>query len=410
MNHTHTLSLFILILLYPCYSHSQDFHFPVNPGQKSLLAGSVGEIRSSHFHTGLDIAVQTNTKVYASAEGYVSRIKVSAYGYGKVLYITHPLTKHQTVYAHLNAFEGKIADYIINAQYKEESFDIELFPEPDELPVKKGELIAFSGNTGASGGPHLHYEIRTLDDIALNPMNFGFKEIPVDNIPPLLQKIALLSLDIDARVENKFGRTEYPLIKYGTNTYKTAKVIPVYGEIGLELLTHDISNGSFFRYGTTNVALWLDGKKIYAHDLNQISHDYNRCMNVHVNYEIHKKTGQGFQRCYIADGNKLDNYEHAGNKGKIKIDDDKVHDVKIIASDPHGNKSFLNFQIKGQKPSVTTVWLDKSPVKSTITYQISENTLIIKANRLKKQITEAALSFNATLLSVVAVIIPAPTV
>jgi hypothetical protein len=382
-------SLFLIPL-----SKAQDYLFPVNPGEPCQLVGSVGEIRASHFHTGLDIAVNTGTKVQASADGYVYKIGVSTYGYGRVLYVKHPQTNQQTVYGHLNKYNDRIGNYVRQKQYEAQSFEIELFPKSDEFPVTKGEVIAETGNTGHSGGPHLHYEIRTLDDVTLNPMLFGFKELPNDDLPPLVKGLAIKALDIHGRVHQQFNRFEYKPTRKG-NDYQINQVIPVYGKIGFEVLTHDVINNSYNTFGTTGITIYLDGKKTFSANLNKISHQYNRCMNVHVNYEKHLKTSEGYQKCYVEDGNWLPaTYQFQGDKGKINIQDIKIHTVQIILSDPSQNKSVLTFKIKGEKPFTPKFIPDKMPVKEKITTEIHENTLVIAGHHLKAKGEYAKLYFN----------------
>ena len=139
-----------------------------------ILSGNFGELRSDHFHSGLDIKTQQREgiPVYAPADGYVKRIKISHYGYGKALYILHP-NGYTTVYAHLQKYSGAIQEYVKKTQYEKETFTLELFPDENQLLVKKGELIAFTGNSGSSGGPHLHFEIRDVSSRPMNPMLFG---------------------------------------------------------------------------------------------------------------------------------------------------------------------------------------------------------------------------------------------
>ena len=136
-----------------------------------ILSGTFAELRSNHFHSGLDIKTQQQSglKVMAAASGFVSRIKVSHFGYGKALYITHP-NGYTTVYAHLQNFNPEIDAYIKHRQYKNESYEIELFPKAGELLVNNGDIVAYSGNTGGSGGPHLHFEIRNKQEHPMNPM------------------------------------------------------------------------------------------------------------------------------------------------------------------------------------------------------------------------------------------------
>lgn len=373
---------------------AQEYKFPVNPGRKAYLTGSVGEIRRNHFHAGLDVAVATGTPVYAADDGYVYRIKVSTYGYGRVIYIDHPRRKHRTVYAHLNGFNEGIGNYVRQRQYEQENFEIELFPDSLALPIRKGQIIGYTGNSGSSGGPHLHYEIRDWNDVALNPMNFGFKEIPSDRLPPIISKIAVESLNSEGRVNGVFGRSEYNAKKVGAGRYAITPTIPVYGTIGLEILTHDVINGAYSIYGTTNVQVRLDGQLIYTHDLNKIAHEYNRCMNVHVNYGVYRRRYQGFQKCYLDDGNRLPFiYKDLKNKGKINIRDEGIHQVEIQARDPWGNLSRLNFKIKGRKNQPRFI-ADRSVNKAYLRHQVKGNTLKIIAHHLKNAGDSLNLFFN----------------
>ncbi|NND87707.1 MAG: M23 family metallopeptidase, partial [Flavobacteriaceae bacterium] len=153
-----------------------------------ILSGSFGELRSNHFHSGLDIKTQQREgiPVYAPADGYVSRIKVQHYGYGKALYLKHP-NGYSTVYAHLSKYAGDIQEYVKDKQYANEKYELELYPDASILPVKKGEIIGYTGNSGSSGGPHLHYEIRDASSRPMNPMKFGV-EIP-DTKKPIINSV-----------------------------------------------------------------------------------------------------------------------------------------------------------------------------------------------------------------------------
>ena len=170
---------FVLLFVGAVLLSNSQMSYPEDYFRKPLdipliLSGTFGELRSNHFHSGLDIKTQKRTglNVFASAEGYVSRIKVSHWGYGKALYITHP-NGYTTVYGHLKKFSPEIEEYVKKKQYEKESFAIQLFPKANELKVEKGEIVAFSGNSGSSGGPHLHYEIRDSEAKPINPMQFG---------------------------------------------------------------------------------------------------------------------------------------------------------------------------------------------------------------------------------------------
>ncbi len=392
------LILFLIILLFAFQSSfAQNYLFPINPGKVCYLAGNVGEIRQQHFHAGLDIAIDVGAKVHCSADGYISRIKVSPYGYGKVIYVVHPQTKQQTVYGHLNGFSESIGQWVRNQQYSQQKSEIELILQPNQLPVKRGEVIAFSGNTGSSGGPHLHYEIRTMNDIALNPFSFGFKEIPADNLPPILKKIAFLSLQTKARINHQFGRFEFSPSKIAPGQYEIKTPINVSGLVGLEVLTEDVLQGRpAHTYAVNKIEVKLDGAKIFVADFNRLTLENNRSMFAHVNFPVLRRSGKGFQKCYLADGNRLKiNYENLIGKGKILIKDDKLHTLTVKLWDSWGNVSQLKISLKGSKSSSYATFIaDRSMNKNTITHYISENTLVIQGNYLKKQGKQAMLSFN----------------
>ncbi len=166
-----------------------------------VLAGTFGELRSNHFHSGLDIKTQQREglEVKASAEGYISRINIQHYGYGKALYIQHP-NGYTTVYGHLQKLAPKLQEFLRKHQYQKESYEIELFPEPGELKVEKGDLIAYSGNTGGSGGPHLHFEIRDGSQRPMNAQMFGLDV--ADTRKPLVEGVYAYPLGDDAHVNN----------------------------------------------------------------------------------------------------------------------------------------------------------------------------------------------------------------
>ena len=202
---------FLLTCLYFCISiqgYSQGpypknyFSSPI-PDSLLQLAGNFGEIRPNHFHAGLDIrtANQEGMKILAVADGYVSRIKISATGYGKCLYITHP-NGFVSVYGHLKSYNDSIGKFAKAAQYALELFEIEVFPKENELPVKKGQLVALSGNTGGSSGPHLHFEMRDeKTESAINPLLFGYNV--KDNIKPVIKALYLYQFDLQTQKEKK---------------------------------------------------------------------------------------------------------------------------------------------------------------------------------------------------------------
>jgi murein DD-endopeptidase MepM/ murein hydrolase activator NlpD len=355
------------------------FTFPIMPGQHNFIVGNMGELRPNHFHSGLDIKTQSREglPVYACAEGYVSRVKASTSGYGNVIYITHP-NGLVTVYAHLRSFNRAIGDYMRRQQYARQTFELELTPQPNELSVLRGEIIASSGNTGSSGGPHLHFEIRDAKENVLNPLYFGFNEI-VDRIPPAFEKIALRTLETEARVKGEFGRQEIITKKINPYTYVITQPITAFGQIGLEVLVHDKGNGVENRNGVSVVEVMVDGKEVYAHHLESFSFDLNRHLNVHTDYA----TGSRFQRCYIADGNALTVYKPLPGRGRLMIASGATHRVTVTLWDAYKNKSQLNFTIQGQEPKPTAFIAKLSKAAPTIRYSVEENALIVKARNIQ---------------------------
>lgn len=327
---------------------SEDFLFPIKPGRQNYLSGNFGELRSNHFHGGLDIKTdyRTGLPVYSAADGYVSRIVVSSYGYGNVLFVTHP-NGMITVYAHLEKFNYAISKFVKEQQYKNKLFDLDVKLPAYKFPVTRALLIAYSGNSGSSGGPHLHFEIRDTANTLYNPLFFGFKEI-VDNIPPIITKLAIRPLSIDSRVNGEFSRYETPVGgKRGDYTLRSK--IYTQGLIGLEVVTNDKQNGTGNLNGVACIELYLDGKEIFHYNMDKFPYEENPNVNVHLDYETLKKKGNYFQKCYKAAGNRLQNYNNKLN-GKFAINDTLAHNVRIIVYDAYQNKSMLNFQLQGGNP------------------------------------------------------------
>jgi hypothetical protein len=395
MSHNKAMKkIFFVCLLFFLFKNIYgQYIFPVEfPIGKAYIAGNVGEIRQQHFHAGLDLGVMTGTKVKASAKGYVSRITISASGYGKCLVITHPHLKQKTLYAHLHKFEGKIAEFARKKQLEKRDSEIDIELSSNILPVKAGEIIALSGNSGASAGPHLHYEIRTLNDISLDPFMYEFKELPVDKLPPVLKKIAFVPLHIQSRIDKEFARKEYQVVGNNGN-YKIPQTIFLQGAVGLEILAWDILQNSQHTFGISDIEVKLDKKIIFNANLRSIEHEKNRCMLVHINYEVQKKTQKAFQKCYVADGNRLNNYTHI-NKGIIHLQDNEIHDLRIKMTDNWGNSTYISLKVQKGNEQKNTFLADKSLVKPKLQYKVIENTLVIEGNFLKSKGQQANLSFS----------------
>ena len=272
----------------------EKYIYPIQPGQPGSLAGTMGELRNTHFHSGIDI--RTNNvvgfPVYASKSGYVSRITMSGSGYGNVMYLTHP-DGNTTLYAHLQEFKGEIADYVLREQYRRKTFEIDLFFREDQFQYKQGDTIAISGNTGSTGGPHLNFDIRKGNKI-LDQLLFGFTEI-ADNIPPIVEKIALRTMDKNSRIFDRFGRFEYYPYRVGKN-YVINNPIPASGKIGIEVMAHDKLNAAHFRCGINYIEVYVDEQLVFKQELKEFNLEETRSIYAFMNFKALRSSGKRFYK------------------------------------------------------------------------------------------------------------------
>jgi hypothetical protein len=356
---------------------NEKYIYPVYPGQPGSLAGNMGELRATHFHSGIDVRTnnQIGHPVVASKSGYISRICMSPSGYGNVIFIKHP-DGNTTLYAHLDHFESKLAEFVLKEQYLRKTFDIDLYPDENQFVVKQGDLIGISGNTGSSGGPHLHFDIRDSNMHALNPLKFGFNEI-VDVTPPSVEKIAFIPLEINSRVDDRFGRQEFYAYKTGNN-YSISTPIMATGMIGIEILAKDrfIPKGQFYG-GVNYIEMRVDGKLVFKQDIDKINTEETRGIYTLMNYKTLKTKGSRFYKLYIDDGNVLPFYGASPTGGKLNIKGTQEYKVDVLLKDTHGNTSTANFRIK---PSPALKEVKTLPAFNFDPYyEIEENIMMITA-------------------------------
>ena len=329
-----------------------------------ILSGTFAELRSNHFHSGLDIKTQgrVGLKVLSAADGFVSRIKVSHYGYGKALYITHP-NGYVTVYAHLLKFAPEIEAYIKKHQYKKETFEIELFPKAGELLVTKGNLVAYSGNTGGSGGPHLHFEIRNKEEHPINPMLFGinFK----DSTPPFVNAIYAYPIGSGSHVEQTNSMQKLRLVPLHNGDYRVEN-IEAYGKIGFGISTNDRLDLAPNKNGVNNIQTFVNGKKHFELDFSKFSFSETRHLNRLIDYKIYKKKKQRVQKLFD-DNNPLSLIKDDHQNGYLKVEDSTYSVFKIKVNDFNNNPTWITLSIKGSKkdsvlskPEETTPYYIKS--------------------------------------------------
>ncbi|MDP5104984.1 MAG: M23 family metallopeptidase [Polaribacter sp.] len=379
-----TLVISFLLFHFLCFSQEKyPQNYFSNPVEiPLLLSGSFGELRSNHFHAGLDIKTQgrEGLKVIAAAEGYVSRIKVQQFGYGKAIYITHP-SGFTTVYGHLSKFADKIEEYIKSVQYKNENYETgDLFFKEDEFPVQKGEIIALSGDTGGSGGPHLHFEIRnSFTEKTINPLFFGLKVD--DTIPPTFQNLKVFALNADSRInqQNKNFQLEIKRIKKGV--YE-AERISANGSIGFGVNVFDRFNNSSNKNGIFSLEMIVNGNRYYYHDVETFSFPESKYINLLIDYEHYKKYHTKYQKTFKESQSNLSIYKDLINNGEIDIKEGLNYTVDIIAKDYEGNTSSLKISIIGKENN--TIFTEQ---KDTTDYKI------IAANFNKFKLDNVTIAF-----------------
>ncbi|OXG01415.1 peptidase M23 [Flavobacterium johnsoniae UW101] len=310
------------------------------------LSGNFGELRPNHFHAGFDL--KTNQReglnVYAVADGYVSRIKISTFGNGKCIYVTHP-NGYTSVYGHLQTPVGPILDYVKKTHYKEKAYEIEMFPKPNELPVTKGQLIGLSGNTGSSEGPHLHFEIRdSKTEFVINPIFFGFDKNIKDTKKPTLSSLYVYPLD-NATV----NQSKQPLLVNMTlqkdGTYLAGKV-KTNGKIGFGINAVDTDDVSFNKNGVFNVSTFLNGNQNYNYQFNTYSFDEMRYINAFIDYPRYKKTSQRVQKLFMKTPFALSIIKTDSLRGIVSAEPNLASSYKIEVSDYFGNQNSITVPIE----------------------------------------------------------------
>ncbi len=334
-----------------------DFRNPLD--LTPSLAGSFGEIRANHFHSGLDL--RTNQRegypVYAAGNGYVARIRVQTGGFGNAVYVAHP-NGYTTVYAHLSRFSESIARALKAYRYNKQTSDADFPLMTIEIPVKKGEIIAWSGNTGSSGGPHLHFEIRdTQTEETINPQLFG---ITVRDITkPTIKGLYVYRLGEEAFSE-KTQKKSYALIgAAGKYQVRNNEVIKLYGESGFGISTFDqqVSGGN--KNGVYSIELKMDEKVIYRSVLEGFYFEDSRAVNAHIDYTALLTSGLTIQKSFVEPGDPLTIYKELNNRGVINLSDEDLHTFTYRVKDVAGNTSELVFRAQASGSTQTSPSLEK---------------------------------------------------
>lgn len=319
------------------------------------LSGSFAEIRSNHFHSGIDLRCNESEglPVLAAADGMVNRIKVSSTGFGNVVYLKHP-TGITTVYAHLHHFNDTLEKLVEAEQYRKKSFEVELFPAEGSLSVHQGQLIGFSGNTGSSEGPHLHFETRdTKTEMPFNPLSK--LSLLTDTIPPVIRNILLIDY-------TPFNDSYYPLSRkvLPVNDPEVTRMLPddtlrFTSIAGIAVETDDRMNGSGASLGVQKVVLKVNGKVVYHFEVDRFSFGETRFVNATIDYAVYIEQGKKYILLHHLPGNDFSALRSQHNSGWLNGEWNKPLQCEISVNDFNGNTISREFHILKTKPEVLPV-------------------------------------------------------
>lgn len=362
----------------PPLSKKGDFLFPISPGKVVPIWGNMGEIRTNHFHGGIDIPTEKKTglPVYASKDGYISRVMVSGDGYGSTLMLTHP-DGYVTLYAHLEKFSEPLHSFIKKIQYERKSFDLDYYPSKNQFFFRQGEVMALSGNSGRSAGPHLHFEIRDTSNMVYNPLAFGFPEV-LDKIPPVVDRLAVVPLDMHARLNGRHEETDVPLRRDSAGDFTSSHMLEVSGTVGLEISARDKVGEGTSSGGIFCIEMYANGKLIYYHNLYQFPFNKSNHVNHLVNYRRWMSKGQKLQKLYYPDGYYQTRHTPAAQHGKICLRPGESTTVEIFLWDAHGNKKVCRVGLIGGSGTPPAGRIGKPA--SAISCEILDNLLLMKCN------------------------------
>ncbi len=319
-----------------------------------FLSGTFGELRTNHFHSGIDIKTQgiTGKVIQSIADGYISRIKITTKSYGRAIYITHD-NGYTSVYGHLGRFIGSIEQYVKMKQYEKESHVVDLFPDPGEFPVKKKETIGYSGNSGYSFGPHLHFEIRnSKNQHPLNPLSLGINI--KDEIHPRIYRTAIYPLGYKSLVNGEHEKVIMNATgKHGHYKTTNSQPVVVSGRIGFGIETYDYHDGSTNRCGIHSIELLVDSTRHYYHVIDEFSFSETRYINSLIDYKTKQRDKYKIQKSFVQPNNPLSIYKEINGNGSIVFNDTNVHHIHYKVNDIYNNTSTISFFVKNA-PGDTT--------------------------------------------------------
>ncbi len=352
-------------------------HYPtsyfVSPMDTPLyLSAPFGTLRDNHFHSGMDIRTyeKEGLPIYAVADGYVSRIKVSAFGYGKAIYIDHP-NGYTSVYGHMQKYDGDLAVYVKKVHYHEKSFEIDHFPGRNKIKITKGQLIGYSGNSGGSTGPHLHFEIRdTQKEEPLNPQLFNI--LGVDFYEPEIKRLVVYDLNnYKPIIQQNLPINERNSIKTDSGIVLIDTIMVSKGAIAFGIEAYDYLLNEKKAYSIYCSDFYWNQKKYFTFRMDRLNFSETKFINAHIDYELYKREGYRVQKCFLDDGNRAQIYPFMRNKGVINLEDTLVHTAQFCVGDFDGRIKTFYAKVKSNNSVVTA----ETPCNDKVFYPNINNTI-----------------------------------
>lgn len=349
-----TGGIFLIVFIIPFVTIGNDkkappnFGLPIAIDTPLRLAGTFGEPRMNHYHAGIDIRTYSKEgfPILSVEDGYISRVKVSSGGYGKALYITHP-NGYTSVYAHLSIYNPTLHAWVKKRQYEQESYNIELFPDAAQFRIKKGDTIGFSGNSGSSSGPHLHFELReSKTEKPVNPLLFDFKV--EDLIRPIAYSVTIYPLNNKTTIDGRQEKLTLDLYKKNDSVFIVRHIPIIHGMVGFSVHAFDQQSGSPNHNGLFSLEAMIDSQRIFYYDVSSFSFYETRYVHAHIDYEaraIQKK--QYVHRTFKLPGDRSSLNKICLNNGCYTFASDEQKEIQLILKDAHHNTSYVQFLIKG---------------------------------------------------------------
>jgi len=340
----------LVLLFFSLFAQAQNVQSPLDI--PLLLSGNFGELRHNHFHAGIDFKTQgrTGLPVKSVKEGFISRISVSPYGYGRAVYINHP-DGTTSVYGHLDDFASKVKVAVVDSQYQKESFAVNLLFTSEQFPLKQGEVFGYSGNTGSSGGPHVHFEFRETDtDKPIDPLPY-FKNRIKDTRPPEIRGIMLFPLQGRGIVNGNSSNQPIALDKDKSGKQVIGTTINAWGRIGVGIKAYDRMNETTNIYGVNEIILTVDGEKMYHSVMDAFSFDDTRYLNTYIDWADWIENNSFYMKSFTDPGNRL-GVNRAFSDGIIDINEERVYRLEYQLKDIYDNTTILTFNIEGKEDSI----------------------------------------------------------